>query len=272
MLAREVGRYTWATRAEHFGGFSAIELAADGQGFTAISDRGWFSQGQIRRDTAGKIIRVDAGPMRHLIPPNGKSWRRLKLDSEGLAIASDGNLFVSFEGMHRVFRYPNLGENARPLPRHPAFDGLLANGSLEALAIAADGTLYTLPEQSGHLTRPFPVFRFRNGAWSQPFSLPRLDGFSPVGADFGPDGKLYLLERQFQFVRGFSNRVRRFTVTEHGFENPELIFESHAGKYHNLEGLSVWRTRSGKIRLTMISDDNFYFFQSTEIVEFEVFK
>lgn len=272
VLAREVGHFTWVNNADHFGGFSAIELGPDGRSFTTISDRGWFRQGKILRNSAGQIVGVDTGQMQRLSPPDGKSWHRQKIDSEGLAIATDGSIFVSFEGMHRVFRYDDLTQNATPLPKHNGFEDLIMNGSLEALAIAPDGTLYTLPERSGHLARPFPIFRFRNGRWSQPFALPRTDDFLPVGADFGPDGKLYLLERRFQIVRGFANRVRRFTVTEHGFETPELLFESRAGKYHNLEGLAVWRTSEGRMRLTMISDDNFNFFQSTEIVEFEVFK
>lgn len=270
VLAREVGRFVWWLDMDHFGGFSGLELAPDGQGFATISDRSWYAQGKIQRDETGRIIGAQIDGMHQLKPPAGRKWQRGQADSEGLAFGPDGGIFVSFEGAHRVFRYADLGQDAQALPSHPGFAGLISNGSLEALAAAPDGTLYTLPERSGHQTRPFPIFRYRNGEWSQPFDLPRTDDFLPVGADFGPDGKLYLLERRFQLIRGFANRVRRFTVTEQGLTDPELIFEGRAGQYHNLEGVSVWRTPGGKIRLTMISDDNFNFLQATELVEFEI--
>lgn len=40
--------------------------------------------------------------------------------------------------------------------------------------------------------------------------------------------------------------------------------------HDNLEGISVWQDPDGRIRLTMISDDNFMVFQRTEIVEYAV--
>ena len=35
-------------------------------------------------------------------------------------------------------------------------------------------------------------------------------------ADFGPDGQLYLLERDFGWLAGFATRVRRFTLGPDG--------------------------------------------------------
>lgn len=144
-----------------------------------------------------------------------------------------------------------------------------ANSSLEALAIDHRGWLYTLPERSGQLTRPFPVYRFDGTRWAQPFSIPRSGGFLPVGADFGPDGKLYLLEREFSGF-GFRSRVRRFAVSETGIGPGETLLSSALARHDNLEGIAVTRTGTGEIRLTMISDDNFRVFQRTEIVEYLV--
>lgn len=47
--------------------------------------------------------------------------------------------------------------------------------------------------------------------------------------------------------------------------------QSELGRHDNLEGLSVWRDAQG-LRLTMVSDDNFMFFQRTEFVEYRVGK
>ena len=269
-ITQETGRLVLTSEDAHFGGFSAIELSADGTDFTALSDRGRFVRGQIKRGPEGQIVSIEFGEVRDLRPPSGNSWPRWKTDSEGLAIAPDGTAFVSFEGLHQVFQFEALEERPKALPAHPDFAGFIANASLETLAIAPDGALFTMPERSGHMAWPFPVYRFHNSAWTKFFDLPRVDEFQPVGADFGPDGRLYLLERQFRLIRGFSNRVRRFTVTPEGLSDEEVLFTSKVGFYHNLEGLSVWRTTDGNIRLTMISDDNFNFFQATEIVEFEI--
>ena len=269
-LAHEAGRFVWQVEAPHFGGFSGVEVAADGQGFIALSDRGYYVRGRFQRDDAGAISGVGMGEILPLIPPRPGAWAAYETDSEGLAVAPDGTTYVSFEGMHRVFRFDDLGQPATALPQARAFRRMIANASLEALAIAPDGTLYTLPERSGNQTRPFPVFRYDGDHWHRAFSLPHNDDFLPVGADFGPDGRFYLLERRFSLIRGFANRVRRFVVTEAGLSEEELLFESQPGRYYDLEGLSVWQDGDGRIRLTMISDDNFNFLQSTEIVEYVV--
>ena len=62
---------------------------------------------------------------------------------------------------------------------------------MEALAIQPDGTLLTMPERSGAEGRPFPVLRYRNDKWDQPFTISRDGDWLPVGADIGPDGRLY---------------------------------------------------------------------------------
>ncbi|MDZ4134183.1 MAG: esterase-like activity of phytase family protein, partial [Paracoccaceae bacterium] len=170
----------------------------------------------------------------------------------------------------RVLRYANLAGPAENLPDHPDFRRMRANSALEALAIDARGTLYTLPEQSGSAQSPFPVYRFRNGAWDKPFSIARRGGFLPVAADFGPDGRFYLLERQFRGIAGFASRVRRFDIGQTGISGETTVLETPSGRHDNLEGLSVWRDVTGAIRLTMVSDDNFMFFQRTEIVEYRV--
>jgi hypothetical protein len=143
------------------------------------------------------------------------------------------------------------------------------NSSLEALAIGPDGALYTLPERSGAPRRPYRVHRF-DGEWSVYGRIRRIDDFLPVGADIGPDGRFYLLERMFLGVFGFATKVRRFDMSPQGFTNETELLRTKAGTHDNLEGLAVWQDEAGVIRLTMISDDNFQFFQKTEFVEYIV--
>jgi hypothetical protein len=265
-----VGSFTWATGDERMGGMSAIELDATGTRFVALSDRGGWTGGRLLRDAAGQITGIEAAPVMALRAQGTDPLEQARSDSEGLALAPDGTAYVSFEGVARVLRYRKLDGPAENLPTPKAFRALQRNSALEALAIGPDGALYTLPERSGSETRPFPVWRFQAGKWDQPFSLPRRGTFLPVAADFGPDGRLYILERQFRGVMGFASRVRRFEIGPKGLRREELLLETRPGQHDNLEGLAVWRDRAGDIRLTMISDDNFRFFQRTEIVEYRV--
>lgn len=279
-----IGAFPWHMDAEDFGGISALELAADGRDFVALTDRGHVLTGQILRDAAGRITGVEAGPPMPLKSRDARPLRRGRTDSEGLALAPDGVLYVSFEGVARVLRYDRIDGLAVNLPVPDAFRRLPRNGALEALAIDAEGRLYTLPEevegarslrlltgQPGNPEGPdFPVWRYEAGGWTQPFSLPRRGSFLPVGADFGPDGRLYILERQFQGLAGFASRVRSFAVGPEGLVEEREVMQSPVGRHDNLEGIAVWQDGAGRIRLTLVSDDNFLPVQRTELVDYRL--
>lgn len=260
----------WRMEDAEFGGFSGLELSTDGLSFAAITDKGFWTQGTLVRDAEGRIVAIEAAPLHFLRGRAEGPLARGRRDSEGLAQAPDGSFYISFEQIPRVLRYETLDGPAQNLPTPREFARMQRNSALEALAIAPDGTLYTLPERSGELTRPFPIWRFRNGVWDQPFALRRDGGFLVVGADIGPDGRFYVLEREFHGVTGFASRVRSFALSETGLSDERTEFQSSVGQHDNLESIAVWRAPDGTIRLTMISDDNFYFFQRTEIVEYRL--
>ena len=250
------------------GGLSGLEITETGNRLFAIGDRGQIVTARVERDAEGMLGLSDlrVWPLRN---PDGKEVHGLSADAEGLALAEDGTLFVSFEGRGRVWRYAEPGGPATYLPRHPDFDRLQTNSGLEALAVDARGRLYTLPERSGALTRPFPVYRLAGGTWDQPFSVPRRGGFLPVGADIGPDGRFYLLERAFNGF-SFRSRVRRFDLGETHLSGVVTLLETPLFARGNLEGLSVWRDGSGVLRLTMVADDNDNALQRRELVEYRV--
>ncbi len=266
--AVHVGTWVWRGDNDRFGGFSGLELSDDGLHFVAVSDRGALARGRLRRAADGRVEAVEQAVLLPLHDSRGNQVADYFADAEGLALAADGSLYVSFEGYARVARYADPAGAAERLPRPRAFDDLQGNAALEALAIGPDGALYTLPERSGAARRPFPVWRFRDGAWDQPFALPRDGGWLPVGADFGPDGRLYLLERGF-FGVGFLSRVRRFAIGE-AATGGEVLLETGTAGHDNLEGIAVWQDASGAIRLTMISDDNFLWMQRTEFVDYRL--
>jgi hypothetical protein len=267
--AELIGSFVWTLDDPRFGGISAIELGPDGSGFVAVSDRGAIITGRIRRDPAGRIEGIDAGAIAHLAGRDGAPLPPPRSDAEGLALMDDGTLFVSFEIAPRVLRYDRVFGAATYLPIPRDFDRMQPNGALEALAVDAEGTLYTLPEVSVRRTGEHPVYRFRDGRWDVPFSLPPQGSYRPVGADIGPDGRLYLLERSFGLT-GFAARVRRFVVTGDSIDAGATLIDTARGTHGNLEGLSVWRDAAGALRLTLVSDNNFHAFLPTEVVEYRL--
>ena len=268
--AEHVGTFVWSRGEAEFGGFSALDLAPGGREFVAATDRGILWRGTFRRDAAGIVTGVETDGPRAIPGPGGRALRRGERDSEGIARADDGTIYISFEGIDRVSVLPADGAAPFDLPRLEAFRRLPHNKGLESLAIDPEGRILTLPEESGARGRPFPVWRWTGTAWQQPFTLPRDGRFVPTGADFGPDGALYLLERDFLWVLGFRTRISRFGIGPDGPGPREILLETHGPVHDNLEGISVWADAAGMIRLTLISDDNFSFLQRTEIVDYRL--
>ncbi|MEM5476061.1 esterase-like activity of phytase family protein [Pacificibacter sp. AS14] len=263
-----IGSYLWTSNDPLHGGYSGLEVTDDGASFTAISDHGSIVLGRFSRNEMNVIDNITTSNLHKLKGAKSDTLLRKLQDAEGLAIADDGEIFVSFEGSHRLWKYASNASRATELPQHPAFKALQPNSSLEALAITESGDLLTVPERSGGETVPFPIYRFDGQEWGIPYTIPRRGNYLPVGMDIGPDGKLYLLERWFRGI-GFSSRVRRFDMGDQTLTGEVTLLESPLGAHDNLEGIAVWYDGTG-IRLTMVSDDNFKAFQVTEFVEYRV--
>ena len=261
------GKFTWEIALENFGGFSGIAVFPDST-FLTISDRGHFFTGKILR-TNGQISGVAFDGHTPILDSHGTALKARNTDAEGLAIDADGALYISFESNHRIMKHATTSANATFIDKHPDFRSLQINSGLEALAMDMDGALYAIPERSGALDRPFPLYRY-DGEWTIPLSIPRRGAFLIVGADFGPDGRFYVLERDFTWLGGFLTRIRRFTISGETLTNEENLLETKAGHFDNMEGVSVWQDEGGVTRLTLISDNNFNPLQHTQIAEFLV--
>jgi hypothetical protein len=261
------GAFTWIYDDWTFGGFSGLET--DGDRFHALTDGGTMYRGRFLRED-GRIVGIKHGNRRRLTDAAGDRLDGHENDAEGIAIGPDGRVFLSFEYRHRVVEWTANASPELPVPRD--FLALQTNSGLEALAIDAEGRLYAVPERSGKLDRPFPVYRYTatSGSWDVAFRLERSGSFLPTGADFGPDGRLFLLERDFHGIFGFSSRVRVFDPVEGAVLTGETLIETRPGVRDNLEGISVWVNDAGETILTMISDDNFFPIQRTEIVEYRL--
>ncbi|WP_022707868.1 esterase-like activity of phytase family protein [Paracoccus zeaxanthinifaciens] len=265
-----VGTYVWSEDRADFGGFSGIEVSDDGQTFHALSDRSQLYWGRFERDGQGIVRGMRTLGRAHLRDSRGRPLPPgYTGDSEGLAIGPDGTVHVSFEGLNRVASYPDLEGGPTVLRRAPKLPGMVVNNGLEALAIGPEGELLTLPEASKSKDTPFVLLEYSDDRWHRRAEIRRDGDWLMVGADMGPDGWLYLLERDFNGILGFSSRVRRVMLDDDGVTEDEIVLRTRSLQYDNLEGIAAWDDGIGT-RLTMISDDNFLFVQRTEIVEYRL--
>ena len=258
---------TWKEPGEGFGGFSGLAVLDGGSRFVAISDLGEWATGRFERQD-GRLAGVSLEAMGPLHEISGAALVGDDANAEGLALDDRGRAWISFEGFHRVRRYDAIDGQATNVPGHPAFRGLQRNSGLEALAVDAGGTVYAVPERSGAWERPFPVYRLRDGHWDSRLRLRRDGTFLVTDAAFGPDGKLYLLERDFGWVAGFATRVRRFSLGPEGFTDEVTLLQTPFGELDNMEGISVWSDAEGRTRVTLISDDNRFPLQRTMFAEY----
>ncbi|PRY21208.1 hypothetical protein CLV78_11082 [Aliiruegeria haliotis] len=260
-----VSAVAWSGTGSSFGGWSGIDVSADGRHFWAVSDRARVTHGILfRQDGALHALRV--GRIRTL---DHKPDRRPGVsinDAEGVSLGADGSLHVSYEGYQRVRRHENWRAAPERLPEAPAFRSMHRNKGLEALAVDPQGRILTLPEYPNR-NGVFPVWRFEHGEWRRPFALQQDGSWKAVGADFGPDGRFYLLERQFVGV-GFRSQIRRFDLDgAEPVKRGRVLYRSPLGRHGNLEGMGIWQDGDGHMRAVMVSDDNFSAMQRTEVVE-----
>lgn len=245
-----------------FGGFSGFVL--DGTRLTAVSDKGGWGNMTLRFD-GGRLADVEAASVRWMTDAAGLSAEDHRWDPEGLARLPDGRLLVSFEQDHRLQVFDSDVAPAGPEYRDPSWEEFDGNSGLEGLAVDADGVVWAILEQTEEGDDPFPVFVGPvEGPWEAK-RLPRRGDYLPTGADFGPDGWLYVTERDFSVFSGFATRVRRFRWGA----GPDPVAEEELGDFpssaglDNVEGIAVWRSEAGETMILLLSDDNYAAIEDT---------
>lgn len=255
---------------EAFGGLSGMVM--DGpRRVIAVSDRAHWAVMDLEI-TDGQLVAVSAATLSPLLngdgePASGRGW-----DSEGLARDPDGRLWVSFEGDHRVQAFASPTSPAGAERRARSWEQMGSNSGLEALATAPDGAIWAIPERSGGADKAFPVFVISKSGISKK-ALPRTSEYLPTGADFGPDGRLYITERAFSFVGGFRVRLRRATWGAADLPLTDEILAEFGGAsmIDNIEAVTVWE-EDGLTYALLLSDDNFNLLQRNVLALFEVLR
>ncbi|MBV9348361.1 MAG: esterase-like activity of phytase family protein [Pseudolabrys sp.] len=263
----------------HFGGYSGLNIAADGATFIAVSDQGTWLSGRILYRDAVPIGIADAEVALALDAQGRPVKERKWYDLE--ALAADGDtLYVAIERVNQILKFDygkdGLSARGQPIAVPAAFKDLPYNKGIEGLAFAPPGhplagALIAISERG--LDKAGNIRGFLIGG-SQPgqFTIRRDDEFDISDCALLPRGDLLILERRYSPARGLAIRLRRIAqmqIRPEAVLDGRTLFEADLGfQIDNMEGLAVHRGASGETILTMISDDNFSFLQRTLLLQF----
>ncbi|MEZ5775185.1 MAG: esterase-like activity of phytase family protein [Hyphomicrobiaceae bacterium] len=273
-----------SSESPFFGGISGLAVDGDTGRFLAVSDAGAWMRGRIayRGSAPVGVEDLEIGPM---LSREGKPLAREKdRDAEAIALVSgtleSGEALVAFEQNKRVGRFPvgkdGLGAPQSYLPLPKDVQKLVANRSLESVVVLPagpmKGALVLIAERgSGAGDRPGWVIA---GKKVSEFRLADHGGFDVSDLAALPNGDIVVLERRFTWSEGMRMRLRLVSQSELApgakVEGEELFSADQTFQIDNMEALAVHTDQRGASVLTIMSDDNFNFFQRTLLLQFSI--
>ncbi len=210
-----------------------------------------------------------------LLHPNGKSLKKYRRDSEGMARDTQGNIFVSFEGKPRVAQVDRQGRIIRQLPLPKALRSIKnyrgRNKGLEALAYHPKYGLLAAKERPKHspLTHQ-TLYALSGKTWH--FQAEKLPKNSVTAIEVMDDGNVMVLERSFDrkhFIITITLKKVYLHAARNGTCPTKVLAQFRSDKgwiLDNFEGLA----RVAPHRYVMISDDGGNFYEKTLLIYFEV--
>lgn len=264
------GTHEWSEKAPDFGGFSGLAMVRDGSALMAVSDKGTLWHASVSRDADGRIGDIASDWRDRLLDNKGKPVEGFTSDAEALAMVREGAVFIGFEGYARISAFHPPGMMPKPMHEWDRFRNLWGNEGIEGLAIMPDGGLLAVLEEPERPGAGHSTLLGKGKNWRPGPPLPDSDSFSASDATFGPDGRLYLLERRFGYLTGYETRIRRFPYASGAFGPGEVLLQTARGELDNMEGISLWTDPTGATVISLISDDNFLPIQNTIVVEYDL--
>lgn len=273
-----VGGLVLQSENKRFGGISGLHIEADNTTFVAHSDRGFWLRGKLKLD-GNRVTGIENAEMAPMRGPDGRTLTsRRWYDTEGLT--SDGeNFYVGVERANQILRFRMAdGLNARGIPIQipNGVRRLPFNQGLEALAFVPKGmplagSLLAISERG--LDEKGNILAFIiGGPTPGSFTVRRFDEFEISDAAISPTGHLLLVERYFRWLSGIHLRIRAIPLAEIKAgvvaDGKVLLQADNNFDIDNMEALAISKGTNGEIVLTLISDNNFNFFQRTVLLRF----
>ncbi len=263
------------SKDNRFGGLSGIEITESGNALM-VSDTGMVISARLVRE-GDRLTGLADATIKPLFPEGAVS--KNVADVEDIALdptnmrrgvivrERQANAMLSFELEN--------GRLTRLEPQRVGADNriLRSNKGLESVAYAPDtsplaGDIVAIAERAPRGMRYIPGWIVGKGE----FSIVPRDNFDISSARFLPDGDLLLLERRFSPLAGLAVRLRLIAgdaiAVGARVDGDILLDAGLSSQIDNMEGLAVHREESGRLILTLVSDDNHNILQRTLILQF----
>ena len=277
-----IGGVEFTSPNAHVGAFSGLKLIENRSQIIAVTDTGYWFTAKIERDADGKPLALKNAKMAPMLYHSGKPFKH-KWNADAESIAIDGNnALVSFERDNRVLRYKLDLENFASRPKRVKLildvNRLRTNKGLETIAIAPKdsalkGAAIIISERS-FIAKNRVKAAIINGPKKGLFTVTRKGDFDITDGDFMPNGDLILLERRFNLANGLGMRLRQIKAVKikpGATLNGKTLLEADVSyQIDNMEGLSINTDPTGRIFLSLISDDNHSLLQRNLFLEFRL--
>lgn len=265
-----------ASSDKRFGGFSGLIVSEDGRHLLTVSDVGDWLSARLLYDRSNRLTGIVEAAMGRLIGLDGQPLphRPADADAESLTALPNGDLIVTFERRHRIWRYPASEEPFARAPRGignpPLIETAPGNEGMEAFTVLNDGTYLVIAEGLAHPSGGLMAWIGDGTKWRMASFAPR-GTFRPTDAKTIPNGDVMVLERRYNPIEGAGMRLRlvpRASV-ESGTElvGDELAVLAPPMTVDNFEGLALRRGENETL-IYVLSDDNFSAAQSTLLLMF----
>jgi len=264
-----------------FGGFSGLAVAEDGSWLVAISDRGHWLTAELEHAADGRLEGFGETRLGPVLDLDGQPVEgRYRTDAEELERLDGESWIVSFEGTHRLMRYPASGGAVpapdgvpEPFPFPEGSAAAVDNGGMEAVAHLGDGRFLVLAEDLLTEDRHFMGWVGSAEGWES-LTLDATLELRPTGATALATGEVLLTERSYSVLKG--TRVRLSIVDHVQIEagavlRPRaLAFFQSPVTVDNFEGVAARPGPAGSTLVYLVSDDNFNQAQRTLLLQFEL--
>lgn len=292
-VQRTVGDLTfigaWHLQSDNsdFGGFSALGRLPDGR-FLAVSDAGWMAAFAFTPTAKGATISdsfIARLPGAEGIGPDGEELTYQDRDAESMTSdAERGRYWVGYENKNVIRRLDGGFVRVTALAAPSMMAEWPSNGGPEAMLRLSDGRFLVFAETAELDDDSTEVLLFQGDPAERGTHVTRLSYAAPEGyrvtdAAQLPDGDLLFLNRRVGVPDGFTAKLTRVALSDvrGGAVLSGAVIATLASPLtvDNMEGLLVER---GQVQgrdatlIWLISDDNYFGFQRTLLMQFALFE
>ena len=239
----------------------------------AISDMGYRFAASLIYNKESHLIDMSKTELDSLAKLDGTALKtKADSDIESMSPGVEGEIIISFERQHRIWRYLPGKTIPEPIAAPAELNGLPTNAGVESLALLQNGSLFAIAEGFPKISSTLNWISDPNG-WSTMTYLLN-GGFHPSGAATLPNGDVLVLERRFTLRDGVAARIRQTKSTS--IQPSAELSSTLLAKFRdpvttdNFEGIARRKNHNEQTVIYIISDDNFNPMQRTLLMMFEL--